>query len=144
LLEVGSPPSIEGARKSGATLEQLVGESEPFKIVVRERDGRIMKPFRDRSLALLEALVGNGGEQLLPVGVGNGFALTSKGEDGQHLIGFTGVEVQLDAILGAEEPQPEGNRKQKHIITTPIPAESYDEPASRRADFGACAELRAG
>ena len=69
-----------------------------------------MEPFPDRFLALLETLVGSGSEQLLPLGIGHGLPLTAQREDGQHLIGFAGVERQLNPVTGGEC---EGKGKQK-------------------------------
>ena len=50
-------------------------------------------------LALLESLVRSGSEQFLPLGVGDGLALTAKRENGQHLVGFAGVKGELNAIF---------------------------------------------
>jgi hypothetical protein len=112
--EIGFLPAIKGARKRGGARQKIGRENETFEVVVGKGAGGVVETFPDRFLALLETLVGSGGKQYLPLGVGDRLALTAKREDGQHLVGFAGVDGQLNPVNGDGEWEGEGEQKQDH------------------------------
>jgi hypothetical protein len=57
-----------------------------------------VKLLADLLLALLEALVGRRGKQLLPLHVVDGLAGLAQGQDGQHLVRLARVQGQANAV----------------------------------------------
>ena len=74
---------------------QRVGQDERLELGVLEASLHLR-------LTLLQSSVRLALEEVLPIGIRNGFTRGAVGEDGEDGFGFAGVEAKLDGVIGLQ------------------------------------------